>query len=100
MELDISIKEKKDIKINSEKNNIISNLDIKNRQKLVNSTQENKQQNTIQNNSLSVQTKPIDVCIADLKALGLDDKEIEKLDSVIDSIIDNRLDFIFNKLYN
>lgn len=60
----------------------------------------NEQQNIVQNNSLAAQAKPINVCIADLKALGLNDKEIEKLDSVIDSIIDNRLDFIFGKLYN
>jgi hypothetical protein len=58
------------------------------------------QKNIVQNNSLTEQVKPIDVCIADLKALGLDDKEMEKLDNIINAIIDNRLDFILSKLYN
>ena len=60
----------------------------------------NEQQNIVQNSSLAEQAKPFDVCVTNLKALGLDDKGIEKLDHVIDSIIDNRLDFIFGKLYN
>lgn len=91
MEQGISVKEKEDIKINSEIYSVIDNLDIENRQKLVSSVEKNK---------LIIQDKTINDCIDNLKALGLDDKEIEKLDIVIDSIIDNRLDFIFSKLYN
>lgn len=58
----------------------------------------NEQKNIVQNNSLTEEVKPIEVCIADLKALGLNDEEIKRLDRVIDSIIDNRLDFTINKL--
>jgi hypothetical protein len=51
MEQDISVKEKEDIKINSEINNIGHNLDIENRQKLMNVfawlIQEDKKQNPL-----------------------------------------------------
>lgn len=60
----------------------------------------NEQKNTVQNNSLTEEVKSIEVCISDIKALGLDDKELEKLDNIINAIIDNRLDFILSKLYN
>lgn len=58
----------------------------------------NEQKNTVQNNSLTEEVKSIEVCLADLKALGLDDEEIKKLDGIIDVVIDNRLDFILSKL--
>jgi len=49
MEKDISVKEKKDIKISSEINNIIHNLNIEDRQKLASAfawlIQEDKKQN-------------------------------------------------------
>ena len=54
----------------------------------------NEQQNIVQVFSLTEEVKSIEVCLSDLKALGLDEGEIKKLDRVIDSIIDNRLDCI------
>lgn len=42
--------------------------------------------------------KSIEVCVKELKEIGLSDEEIKKLDQVLDSIIDNRLDFTINKL--
>jgi thioester reductase-like protein len=60
----------------------------------------NEQKNIVQNNSLTEEVKSIEVCLADLKALGLDDEEIKKLDGIIDVVIDNRLDFLLSKLYN
>lgn len=35
---------------------------------------------------------PIEKCVENLKALGLNDKEVKDLDNVLDAIINNRLD--------
>lgn len=56
------------------------------------------QQNIVQEDNLVKETKPIEVCISELKELGLSDKEIENLDKMVDAIIDNRLDFIMNNI--
>lgn len=56
------------------------------------------QQNIVQEDNLVKETKSIEVCISELKELGLSDKEIENLDKMVDAIIDNRLDFIMNNI--
>jgi hypothetical protein len=42
---------------------------------------------------------PFSECIDNLKAIGLDDQEITRLDETLNAVIDNQLDNIFNK-YN
>lgn len=56
------------------------------------------QQNIVQEDNLVEETKSIEVCISELKELGLNDNEIENLDKMVDAIIDNRLDFIMNNI--
>lgn len=42
---------------------------------------------------------PLSECVANLKAIGLDDQEIDRLGETLDAIIDHQLDEIFNQ-YN
>lgn len=47
-------------------------------------------------NAISVnENKSVEDCIKELKTIGLDDKEIEKLSASIDAIINNILDHLY-----
>lgn len=41
------------------------------------------------------ENKSVEDCIKELKTIGLDDKEIERLSASIDAIINNRLDYLY-----
>jgi hypothetical protein len=49
--------------------------------------------------SLTQDVKPLEVCIADLAALGLEGQEVVQLEEVLDAVINNQVDKILNQIW-
>ena len=47
--------------------------------------------------SLTQDVKPLEVCVADIAALGLESQEMVRLEEVLDAVINNQIDKILNQ---